>query len=86
MLSISKRTNVALRTVYYREEQELRTVTVAPEDVRQHESRWVPYRHRVVTADGTEADLVLRNIVTDVSLDDQLFTHHNLRVRRLPRF
>ncbi len=86
MLSISKRTDVALRTVYYREEQELRTVTVAPEDVRQHESRWVPYRHRVVTADGTEAYLVLRNIVTDIPLADQLFTHHNLRVRRLPRF
>ncbi len=85
-LFISHDTGVALRTVYYRGEDRLRTVHVLPADVRQYGTHWLPARRRVETADGAEAELVLRNILTDVPLDDQLFTHHNLRIQRLPKF
>jgi hypothetical protein len=85
-LFISHDTGVALRTVYYRDDVRLRTVNVLPADVRQYDTRWLPMRRRVQTADGSEAELVLRNVVTDIPLDDQLFTHHNLRIQRLPKF
>lgn len=83
---VSQRTGVALRTVYYRGGTELRRVIVSAQDVRRYDSRWLPSRRTVRTADGREASLVLRNLLTDVALPDQVFTARGLRLRRFPKF
>jgi hypothetical protein len=85
-LSISQRTAAALRTVYYRGEVEVRRVRVSPQDVRRYGSRWLPARRRVWTADGREAEIVLRNVLVDPGLPKGLFTKHTLRVQRFPSF
>jgi hypothetical protein len=85
-LSISQRTAAALRTVYYRGEVEVRRVRVSPQDVRRYGSRWLPARRRVRTADGREAEIVLRNVLVDPELPKGLFTKHTLRVQRFPSF
>jgi len=77
---------VAMRKVYYNGEQELRRVDVVPESMREFEGRTLPRAWRIQTADGTEAEIVLRNVVLDISLPDSLFRQHTLEAQRFPQF
>jgi len=85
-LFVSQRTGVPLRTVYYQGNTELRRVTVSPEDVHLYGARWLPTHRKIRTADGTEAELVLRNLVQDAPLPDRLFTRRTLREQSFPSF
>jgi hypothetical protein len=85
-LFISRRTGVALRTVYYQGEAELRRNLVDPADVRRIGERFLPMRRRIETASGASFELRLHNVAPDVTLPERIFSEHNLRVRRFPSF
>jgi hypothetical protein len=83
---ISQRSGIALRKVYYRGTRELRRVDVLEADVSNVEGHLQVGRLVVRTGGGELAELTLHNSVADVELADGLFTEHNLKVRRFPRF
>ena len=83
---ISKRSGVALRTVYYKEDRELRQVSVAPEDIQHFGGRALPARRVITTADGRRAELVLHNVLVDVQLPESLFSPTRLASQRFPKF
>jgi hypothetical protein len=85
-LWISKRTGVALRTVYLQGEAELRRNLVDPADVRFVGDRFLPMRRRIWTQSGATFELRLKNVLTDVPLPDRLFSQQNLRAGRFPAF
>ena len=83
--SISRRSGVALLTHYYRGRHLARTVTVAPEDVRETGGRPLPHRRRVWSAGGTRAEIILHRAVLDVDLPDRVFTERGLVTGRFPK-
>lgn len=87
VLTLSRRTGVALRSRYFRGERELRRVEVAPGDVTRHAYGWLPSRRKIYAPNGRlSAELILRNLVVDPQLPDSLFTHRALRFQRFPSF
>jgi hypothetical protein len=87
VLEISQKTGVALRTRLYRGRREVRRITVSPRDVRRFDERYLPVRRRVeILTDGAEAELVLRNLMIDPPLPDQLFSKQSLITQRFPSF
>jgi hypothetical protein len=83
---ISKRSGVALRTVYYKGKRELRRVSIAPEDLQDFGGRTLPARRVITTADGGHAELLLHNVLADVELPDSLFSPTGLASQRFPKF
>jgi hypothetical protein len=83
---ISKQSGVALRTVYYKGDHELRRVSIAPEDIRDFGGRALPARRVITTADGGHAELLLHNVLADVELPDSLFSPTRLASQRFPKF
>jgi hypothetical protein len=86
VLWLSKRTNVALRTVYFRGEDELRRVSVAPSDVMNYEGGFMPRSRRIETADGKVAVAVLRDLTFGPPLPDRIFSERYLSHGRMPPF
>jgi hypothetical protein len=86
LLSISRRSGVALRTRLYRGERELRRILVSPRDIGSFDDRHLPTRRRVELADGSTAELFLRNLMIDPPLPDQLFSKQSLQTQRFPSF
>lgn len=84
-LAISERSGFALRTTYFVRDREIRSVHVAPGDLRPFQERLLPERRSIRTPGSDEPTVLsLRNIMLDPDLPDTLFTHHNLRVQRFP--
>jgi hypothetical protein len=87
VLEISRRTGVALRTRFFNGEREIRRILVSPEDVRLFDDRYLPVRRRVeIPTDDTTAEVVLRNLMIDPPLPDQLFSKQSLITQRFPSF
>jgi hypothetical protein len=87
VLAISQTTGVALRTQFYRGDREVRRIRVSPGDVQRFDDRYLPVRRRIqFFGDGTTADLILRNLMIDPPLPDQLFSKQSLITQRFPSF
>ena len=87
VLEISKKTGVALRTRLYRGRREVRRISVSPNDVRRFDGRYLPVRREIeILTDGAKAELVLRNLMIDPPLPDQLFSEQSLITQRFPSF
>jgi hypothetical protein len=86
-LALSTRSGLALRTRYFQGPREIRRILVSPQDIREYEGRSLPQRRRIIIPpDPGVTEILLRNVLMDPILPDRLFTHHNLRVQRFPRF
>jgi hypothetical protein len=85
-LWLSGRTGVALRSIYYDGEIEMRRVETRAADVRQQDGRWVAARLAIRTADGAMATLALEERRGDPRFDPRIFTRENLRYGRFPEF
>lgn len=85
-LTLSKATGIALRTRYLVGGKAARTILVRPRDVQSRQGRYLPIRRQVMGAASREYELVLRNVVVDPALPDRMFSNHNLRLQRFPRF
>ena len=86
-IALSQRTGVALeRVAFDAAGRELHRIEVAPGDVRELIDRWLPMLQRVRSADGTEAELRLVNVLADVELPDSLFTSRSLQLQKFPTF
>jgi hypothetical protein len=87
VLEISQKTGVALRTRLYQGRREVRKITVSPHDVRQFDDRFLPVRRQVHgSGDASKVELVLRNLMIDPPLPDQLFSKQSLITQRFPSF
>jgi hypothetical protein len=86
VLSISRRTGVALRTIVYRDGRELRRISVSPEEVHLYDDRYLPRRRTIELPDGDKAELLLRNLMINPPFPDQLFSEQSLRTQRFPSF
>ena len=85
-LAISQRTGVPLRTVYYQGEKEIRSLTTAAADVKEFDGRFLPTRRTVRTADGTVAQVLLRQHDTEREVKRRVFTRQSLKTQRFPKF
>ena len=77
---------LAVRTVFFLGGKELRRVEIAPDDVRAYQGRLLPKLTRITTPDGEVTELRLRNALVDPPLPEEIFTEHNLWVKRFPYF
>ena len=77
---------LAVRTVFFLGGTELRRVEIAPDDVRAYQGRLLPKLTRIITPDGEVTELRLRNALVDPPLPEEIFTEHNLWVKRFPYF
>jgi hypothetical protein len=84
--ALSGRTGVALRTRYFAHGRELSRIEVSPDDVEEHDGRFLPARRRIRIVGARPYDLVLQNLMIDPALPDRLFTSHAIRFQKFPRF
>lgn len=86
-LAISPDLVFALETRYYRGGRLRSLVRIDSKEVRDFAGRRLPARRRIERIDdGHRIDLWLRRVVEGATLPQRLFTLHNLRVQRFPRF
>jgi hypothetical protein len=77
---------LAVRTVFFRDGQELRRVLIDPDDVQPLQGRLLPKLTRIATPDGELTEVRLRNVLVDPLLPEEIFSEHNLWVQRFPHF
>ncbi len=75
-----------MRTVFFLRGKELRQVLIDPDDVQAYQGRLLPKLTRIATPDGEVTELRLRNALVDPPLPEEIFTEHNLWVKRFPYF
>jgi hypothetical protein len=85
-LSFEPDAPIAVRTVFFRQGEELRRVEIDPDDVTPYQGRLLPRLMRIVTPNGGTTEVRMRNVLVDLLLPEEIFTEHNLWVQRFPNF
>jgi hypothetical protein len=86
-IAISRETGVALRTRFYQGSRQVRRILVSPSDVRRFDDRYLPVRRRVeMLGEKATAEILLRNLMINPPLPDQLFSKQSLITQRFPSF
>jgi hypothetical protein len=86
-LAFAADTGLMLESRFFRDEREVRRISISPDAYEVHDGRRLPMR-RIARSfpDSGETELLTRHVLATSDLPDELFSHKNLVAQRFPDF